>query len=146
MTGLQITALYAAFAALATLINLLVQNVVFFLYASEHAIYLAMPLGAVVGLVVKYVLDRTYIFAAKRSASGAEFFKYAATGGALTAVFFVFEFSFWALTGSALWRDLGAVIGLTIGYFAKYHIDKRFIFAAASGPQSANQEGRNEHA
>jgi hypothetical protein len=27
-------------------------------------------------------------------------------------------------------RYLGGVIGLTIGYLAKYHLDKRFVFKA----------------
>ncbi|MEL7013152.1 MAG: GtrA family protein, partial [Pseudomonadota bacterium] len=28
-----------------------------------------------------------------------------------------------------LMRELGAVIGLTIGYVTKYQLDKRFVFA-----------------
>jgi hypothetical protein len=31
-------------------------------------------------------------------------------------------------------RYLGALIGLAIGYWAKYHLDKRFVFRIQAAP------------
>ena len=45
------------------------------------------------------------------------------------------EFAFQLLFGTDGMRYLGGVVGLTVGYFIKYRLDKRFVFvdrAAAS--------------
>jgi hypothetical protein len=47
-------------------------------------------------------------------------------GLATTAVFWGFEFCFHFFFASKEMRYLGGVIGLTIGYVIKYHLDKRF--------------------
>lgn len=138
-------ALYAAFAGLAIAVNLLVQQVVF-LQVAPDALFIAMPLGALAGLGVKYHLDRRYIFRPETPASQAEFFGYAATGGGLTALFFLFEAGFWALTSSAVWRDLGAVTGLLAGYVCKFHLDRRLVFTSRSGRRDLDPEGMHEHA
>jgi putative flippase GtrA len=49
-------------------------------------------------------------------------------GVVTTAVFWGFEFGFDHLFGTREMRYAGGVIGLAIGYVAKYQLDKRFVF------------------
>jgi hypothetical protein len=48
-----------------------------------------------------------------------------------TFIFWGFELGFNFLFESTPMRYLGAVIGLTIGYFVKYQLDLRYVFRNA---------------
>jgi hypothetical protein len=45
-----------------------------------------------------------------------------------TAIFWGFEYGFWLAFETAQMRYAGGVTGLAIGYLAKYHLDKKFVF------------------
>ena len=45
-----------------------------------------------------------------------------------TAIFWGFEFSFDYLFDLKEMRYFGAVMGLSIGYYLKYKLDKKFVF------------------
>lgn len=123
---------YTLFAVIATLINLAAQELSITAYEGAFALYLAMALGTLAGLVCKYVLDKRFIFGlvteSRREDLG-RFTLYGMTGIATTAIFWGFELGFeWFIGGKAA-RYLGAVIGLSIGYGVKYRLDKRYVFA-----------------
>lgn len=133
MTGmLRIAVLYAVFAAVATGANLGVQAVVVALLRGQpYAIAASVAAGTVVGLPVKYLLDRNYIFRADRSAGRRDataFALYATTAVVTTAVFWGSEALAEWLTHSEALRLVGGAIGLAIGYVLKYRLDKRFVF------------------
>ena len=122
---------YTLFAILATIVNLGTQRLVFLLGTENHIFLAAMGLGTLTGLVTKYYLDKRWIFADRDTGLRQiqrQFLLYMLMGGATTAVFWTIETAFWLIWKSGLMRDLGAVIGLTIGYVIKYHLDKRFVF------------------
>lgn len=122
---------YSFFAALATLANLLAQEISFSIYVGPYSIYLAMAFGTLTGLITKYLLDKKYIFAFKtRSAheNVKTFIGYGMTGVVTTLLFWGFELGFDALIGGKTARYLGAIIGLAIGYGVKYRLDKRYVF------------------
>lgn len=127
----SLVARYASFAALATLVNLLGQRVV--LLAGTSAVHLlaAMVVGTGAGLVVKYVLDKRWIFD-DRSTSlrdhGRMFGLYTLMGLATTVIFWGMETAFWSVWHTTLARETGAVLGLAIGYVTKYFLDRRFVF------------------
>lgn len=50
-----------------------------------------------------------------------------------TVIFWGFEFSFYYIFRDPKMRYIGGVVGLSIGYFIKYHLDKRYTFR--SGPK-----------
>jgi len=123
---------YSLFAVLATLLNLSAQEVVVRTYYGASAIYLAIALGTLVGLVSKYILDKKYIFqfiTASHHEDLGRFSLYGLTGIATTAIFWGFELGFDAFIGGMTARYVGAVIGLSIGYGVKYRLDKRYVFA-----------------
>lgn len=131
-TSLVGTALkYTLFAAIATIVNLAGQETSSILYSGAYAIVLSVLVGTFVGLLTKYVLDKKYIFRFQvRSArhDTATFMLYTAMGLATTAIFWGFEFAFEYLFGGKPLRYTGGVIGLAIGYYVKYQLDKRFVF------------------
>ncbi len=124
--------LYVVFAAFAICLNMFVQNLMFALWPLGGAIFVAMPVGAGVALLTKYFLDRRYVFASERSASRIEFLKYALTGGFITAVFFVTEYAIWIIYQTDYARNVGIVIGMTVGYTLKYVLDRHFIFTTSA--------------
>lgn len=127
----KLAAAYASFALIATAANIGAQDLFIRAYSGDVAILASVIVGTVVGLVVKYILDKRYIFRfqARSIAHGTRTFAlYSVMGVVTTMVFWGFEFGFHHVFETKEMRYLGGVIGLAIGYLAKYHLDKRFVF------------------
>ena len=128
--------LYALFAVLATSVNLASQWVTFIGarwlgFAWEATLFPALIVGTGAGLIVKYVLDKRYIFADRSrgvSAHAKRFSLYTTTGLFTTAIFWATELLFALIdpTGNLIY--LGGAIGLTMGYVTKYYLDRRYVF------------------
>lgn len=128
----QLTQRYALFAIIATASNLAVQQAVIQLYAGTGQLEVSVFLGTLVGFAVKYMLDKNFIFFDRPASSADELLKvvlYGVTAVATTLIFWGFEFGFLMLWANPTAKFIGAVIGLSIGYVAKYQLDKRFVFA-----------------
>lgn len=128
MTGGALVLRYGAFAVLAVAVNLLVQRAVLGL---SFGLVAALVAGTAAGLVVKYLLDKTWIFgdpATGLAAHGRKFSLYSLMGLATTAIFWGAESAAWALWGTDTAREAGAIAGLTVGYVVKYRLDRRFVF------------------
>jgi putative flippase GtrA len=124
-------ALYALFAAIATLANIGSQALTVAVYHGPYAIPLSVFVGTGVGLLLKYVLDKRYIFRFKSTGLGHDgrlFVLYTLMGLVTTAIFWGAEYAFYAFFGTAQMRYVGGTIGLAIGYFSKYRLDKRYVF------------------
>jgi len=93
---------------------------------------MAMALGTLAGLVSKYLLDKKYIFQFMTTSHREDLRKftlYGMTGISTTVIFWGLELGFDALIGGKTARYMGAIIGLSIGYGVKYHLDKRYVFS-----------------
>lgn len=122
---------YFIFAIIATAANICTQDLVVRAYSGNWHILASVIVGTGVGLVVKYVLDKKYIFrfrARSVSHDTRTFVLYTAMGLATTVIFWGFEFGFHHLFETREMRYLGGVMGLAIGYLVKYHLDKRYVF------------------
>ena len=127
----KLALVYSFLAAIATLANIGAQDVVIRLYDGIGAVTLSMIVGTGVGLVIKYVLDKRYIFrfrARDAAHDGKTFFLYTVMGLATTAIFWGFELGFDYLFATKQMRYLGGVLGLAIGYLVKYNLDKHYVF------------------
>lgn len=125
---------YALFAVIATVANLGIQRVIMRL--GDHALvfFAAVLVGTLVGLVIKYVLDKRWIFfdvGTGLKQHGRKFGLYTAMGLITTAIFWSTESAFWFIWRTEAMRELGAVLGLTVGYVVKYQLDRRFVFTDA---------------
>ncbi|MCP8464293.1 GtrA family protein [Pseudomonas sp. ZM23] len=131
---MKIAITYAILALIATVANIGAQDIVIRGYSGAYAILLSIIVGTGVGLVIKYVLDKRYIFRFRaRDAvhDGQTFVLYTIMGLATTVIFWGFEFTFQHIFQSDGMRYLGGAIGLAIGYVTKYHLDKRYVFRTA---------------
>lgn len=123
---------YTLFAVLATLANLGAQRLVLLLGEGALMFAIALLFGTGVGLVVKYILDKRWIFFDQSSDHAKKFTLYAAMGIMTTVIFWGTETAFWLIWQSHSMRELGAVLGLMVGYMVKYQLDRRFVFTDAA--------------
>lgn len=126
---------YALFAAIATVANLGVQRLVMRLGDQTVVFLAAVFLGTLVGLVIKYALDKKWIFfdaGTGLKQHGQKFGLYTAMGLITTAIFWGTESVFWFVWHTETMRELGAVLGLAVGYVVKYRLDRRFVFTDAA--------------
>jgi putative flippase GtrA len=122
---------YVLFAIIATAINLLTQVPLFEFMEGPWVLYLALMAGTLTGLITKYMLDKRWIFyytAKSRQDDLTRFSLYSVMGIITTLIFWGTEagvFYFFEFTGS---QYVGGALGLTIGYTAKYFLDKKYVF------------------
>lgn len=137
-----LTSRYVLFAVIATAANLLVQRLVLFtvvfmplLQDLAYVVYVgALGAGTIAGLLLKYILDKKWIFGDRSTgieAHGKRFSLYVLMGVVTTAIFWGTETLCWWLFHSTVSRELGGVMGLSIGYLIKYRLDRRFVFSTS---------------
>lgn len=130
----KLAVVYTLLAIVATIFNIGSQDIVIRLYQGSYAVTLSILVGTAVGLLVKYVLDKRYIFRFKAAGAAHDaktFLLYALMGVITTVIFWGFEYAFDAIFETKEMRYLGGVIGLAIGYVVKYWLDKRFVFLSS---------------
>ncbi len=123
--------MYTIFALFATVVNIGSQEIAITIYQGSFAIMLSILAGTAVGLVLKYWLDKRYIFQYQTQSiqhGSKTFTLYTIMGIVTTFIFWGFELAFEAIYGTKEMRYLGGVIGLAIGYYVKYQLDKRYVF------------------
>lgn len=124
---------YAIFALIATAANIGAQDLVIRSYSGAFNIFASVVVGTGIGLVVKYILDKRYIFRFRARSVAHDshtFALYTVMGLITTVIFWGSEFGFHFFFETKEMRYLGGIIGLTIGYLTKYHLDKRYVFRA----------------
>ena len=122
---------YICFAIIATLSNLIVQRLAFGINDSSQVFVFAIFSGTFVGLVIKYFLDKRWIFHDRSDGvkvNSRKFTIYTIMGAFTTFIFWGFEIVFWLIWETDIMRELGAIIGLAIGYLIKYRLDSKFVF------------------
>jgi putative flippase GtrA len=126
---------YVLFAIIATGVNLAAQDMVSRLGPTSVGLRLSILAGTAAGFLTKYALDKKWIFDDGYGSHRDEMRKislYGAFSVVTTLVFWGFEVLFWVTWRTDLAKYTGAVIGLTIGYAAKYSLDRTFVFRARS--------------
>ncbi|MBB3017271.1 putative flippase GtrA [Microvirga lupini] len=121
---------YVLFAVIATLVNLVTQEVVIRI-APAAPLVLSILMGTATGFILKYVLDKKWVFDDDYDGHRQEVQKitlYGAFSVLTTLVFWGFEVAFWMIWQTDLAKYTGAVIGLAIGYATKFILDRTFVF------------------
>ncbi|WP_110949063.1 GtrA family protein [Pseudomonas bohemica] len=128
---MKLAVIYTIFAIIATVANLGAQELAIYIYTGGYSVLVAVSLGTGVGLLVKYVFDKRYIFsfqAVNAAQDSRTFFLYTLMGLATTVVFWGLELGFNHIFHTKEMRYVGGIVGLMIGYISKYQLDKRFVF------------------
>jgi putative flippase GtrA len=129
--ALTIGALYILFATLSTLINICSQMLYISIYNGVYAVEISILVGTATGLPLRYLLEKRYIFSFKSKNikhDGRLFLLYSFMGVFTTAIFWVTEYTFHLIFADESMRYLGGVIGLAIGFYVKYRLDKKYVF------------------
>ena len=119
--------LYFIFAVVATAVNLLAQNTLSYFAAN---IYVQILFGTTAGLLIKFLLDKKYVFKDSKINVAGSFLLYSLFGAMLTPLWWGIELAFVFHFGTLLAQNIGALIGLTICYYLKYLLDKKYVFVS----------------
>ena len=122
---------YAFFALIAAGVNLALQWATTTVYRGglRHAVALLLGTGS--GLLVKYLLDKRFIFHFRTLGGRHELrtlLFYGMTGMLTTGVFWATELGFLYGFRTTWAKYIGGALGLTLGYCLKYYLDKNLVF------------------
>lgn len=128
---IKFIALYVTFAILSIAINILFQMLSIALYKGNYFIQVSIFVGTLLGLPIRYLLEKKYIFkyaAANLKHDAQLLMLYTLMAIFTTLIFWGIEFIFHIYFNDTFMRYLGAVIGLSIGFIVKYQLDKKYVF------------------
>ena len=132
ITPNQIFWRYFLFCLLAIVANLGLQAIAHEILRTPD--WFSIGIGTAGGLILKYILDKKFIFFAEKTTAVRDFTRfiiYTLFGLLTTLLFWSVEWAFiklWAHQSSRYW---GGVIGLSLGYFIKYKLDRKWVFKYA---------------
>jgi len=127
----RIALIYTLVSALATVANIATQALVMAWYNGAYAIQLSVLMGTAAGFPIKYMLEKKHVFEFQADNLAHDtrlFILYGFMGVFTTLIFWGVEWAFQVLFQTDAMRYLGGAIGLAVGSFVKYHLDKRFVF------------------
>nr|WP_255569821.1 GtrA family protein [Actibacterium sp. 188UL27-1] len=127
---------YVVFALISTSVILGSQRLLLLIYSGWGAVELALVISTAAGLLVKYLLDKRWVFADDRTSVAdhtRQFSLYALMGVFPTLILWGVQYMFWLIWATPNMLTIGGVVGLAIGYVTKYQLDKRFVFNTQSG-------------
>ena len=125
--------LYGLFALLSTAMNLAAQQISAVALSGRvsDVLHASLLCGTVAGFASKYLLDKRFVFRDRSQRHRDEARKLLFSGVfsvATTVIFWGCELGFFRAFGTPTAKYAGAVIGLAIGYAAKFTLDRRFTF------------------
>jgi putative flippase GtrA len=129
LPGHAIFVRYVQFAVIAGLANLATQETAVRLLPPLAPIMLSVLAGTAAGFVVKYLLDKYHVFLDGYDGHIAELRKVALYGVfsvGTTLLFWAVELSVWHVWATG--KYAGAVLGLALGNWLKYLLDRTWVF------------------
>ena len=127
--------LYTLFAVVSTAINIGSQMVSIWFYKGPFSVEISILVGTAMGLPLRYFLEKRYIFNFTSKSlvnDGKLFVLYSAMGVITTFIFWGTEYAFHLIYDTDLMRYFGGIIGLSIGFYVKYQLDKKYVFVNSS--------------
>lgn len=134
-TAARIAALYSLFAAISTAINIGSQMLCIWVYRGPFHVEFSILVGTAMGLPLRYYLEKRFIFdftSKNLFHDGKLFVFYSAMGVITTLIFWAAEYALHLIFHTDFMRYLGGVIGLTIGFYVKFQLDKKYVFVNIS--------------
>ena len=133
LTAVRIAVLYTAFAVLSTVINIGSQMLSIWAFKGPYSVEISILVGTAAGLPLRYFLEKRYIFNFKSQNlkhDGKLFVFYSAMGVITTLIFWGTEYAFHLIYDVDFMRYIGGVIGLAVGFYFKYQLDKKYVFVS----------------
>ena len=127
----KIAVLYTLFAVFSTAINIGSQMLSIWIYKGQLSVEISILVGTAMGLPLRYFLEKRYIFnftSKNLVHDGKLFVFYSAMGVITTLIFWGTEYAFHLIYDTDVMRYIGGIIGLSIGFYVKYQLDKKYVF------------------
>ena len=105
------------------------------IYRGPLSVEFSILVGTAMGLPLRYFLEKTYIFnftSKNLVHDGKLFVIYSAMGVVTTLIFWGTEYTFHLIFDTDFMRYFGGIIGLSIGFYVKYQLDKKYVFVHGS--------------
>lgn len=137
----QIFVRYVFFAIVSGLANLAAQEIAVRVVPGFH-VMVSVLAGTGVGFIVKYLLEKHWIFYDAYDSHAEEIrkvFIYGVFGVGTTLLFWAFEMGALWLWGTTSAKYIGAVIGLSLGNWIKYFLDKHYVFGKTASGKIASE-------
>ena len=134
-TAVKIAMLYILFAMLSIAINIGSQMASIWIYKGLFYIEISVLVGTAMVLPLRYLLEKRYIFSftSKNLAhDGRLFLFYSSMGVITTLIFWGMEYTFHLIYDTDFMRYIGGIFGLSIGFYVKYQLDKKYVFVNSS--------------
>ena len=131
LTVVKIAVLYTLFAVLSIVINIGSQMLSIWAYKGQYSVEISILVGTAAGLPLRYFLEKRYIFnftCQNLKHDGKLFVFYSAMGVITTLTFWGTEYAFYLFYNTEFMRYVGGVIGLAVGFYIKYQLDKKYVF------------------
>lgn len=132
LTAIKTILVYTLFAVLSTVINIGSQMLFIWAYSGAYSVEISILVGTAAGLPLRYFLEKRYIFnftSQNLTHDGKLFVLYSAMGVITTLIFWGTEYAFHLIYETDFMRYVGGVIGLAVGFYIKYQLDKKYVFA-----------------
>lgn len=129
--AVNIAVLYTLFASFSTVVNISFQMLSIWAFTGSYVVELSILIGTIAGILPRYFLDKRYIFEFKSkniTNDSKLFVNYSAMGLITTVIFWGTEYAFHHFYETEFMRYLGGVIGLAVGFYIKYQLDKKYVF------------------
>ena len=134
-TAARIAILYTLFAVLSTAMNIGSQMLSIWVYKGPLSVEISILVGTAMGLPLRYFLEKRYIFnftSMNLVLDGKLFVFYSAMGVITTLIFWGTEYAFHLIYDTEVMRYLGGIIGLSVGFYVKYQLDKKYVFVSSA--------------
>ena len=133
LPAIKIAVLYTLFAVFSIVINIGSQILSIWAYRGTYSVEVSILVGTAAGLPLRYFLEKRYIFnfiTHNLAHDGRLFVFYSAMGVITTLIFWGTEYTFHLIYDAEYMRYVGGVIGLTVGFYVKYQLDKKYVFVS----------------
>ena len=133
LPAIKIAVLYTLFAVFSIVINIGSQILSIWAYRGTYSVEVSILVGTAAGLPLRYFLEKRYIFnfiTHNLAHDGRLFVFYSAMGVITTLIFWGTEYAFHLIYDAEYMRYVGGVIGLTVGFYVKYQLDKKYVFVS----------------
>ena len=134
-TSTKIAVLYTLFAVLSTAINIGSQMLSIGIYIGPFSVEISIFIGTAMSLPLRYFLEKRHIFnfTNKNLVYDEKLFVFYSAMGVITMlIFWGTEYAFHLIYDTDFMRYLGGIIGLAIGFYVKYQLDKKYVFVNSS--------------
>ncbi|MEJ7929788.1 GtrA family protein [Ramlibacter sp. AN1015] len=124
---------YVLFAILAGLSNICAQELA--IRMASVPVTVSILIGTCAGFFMKYVLDKRWIFMSRYEGQQAEIRMvtlYGLSSGGTALLFWSIELGAWRYWQTSTAKYVGAAVGLSIGNWIKYLLDKHFVFGRSA--------------